>query len=84
MRMDPMIRIVMAMLLLAGPAFAACTNEQAREKSEAVRKALAAKMATKPDQASDLMGEWGDAMAQGVSEALCRKMDELAAKAARL
>jgi hypothetical protein len=50
----------------------------------ALTETLTAKMATKPDQARDLMGEMGDAISAGASQALCRKLDDLAAKARRL
>lgn len=79
-----MKRWLVVFVLLAPSAWASCTNAEAYARQVALTETLKAKMATKPDQAGDLMGEMGDAISAGVSEALCRKLDELAAKARRL
>ena len=79
-----MIRWLLLFTLLAPSAWASCTNAEAYAKQVALSETLKAKMATKPDQAGDLMGEMGDAISAGVTEALCRKLDELTAKARRL
>lgn len=79
-----MTRWLLLFVLLAPSAWASCTNAEAHAKLVALNEALKAKMPTKPDQVGDLMDQLGDAVSAGVSEALCRKLDELAAKARRL
>jgi hypothetical protein len=85
-----MNRILAASLLAASfmmshAAMAACTMDDAMNKSGAVSEKLMAKVSDKPDAVSKLMTEMGDIMGNGtVTDQTCVKLDALALKAAKI
>ena len=76
---------VFALAALHSPAFAACTSEDAMTKASDVSEVLMPKLSTKPDEASKIMSEMGDATGTGTVTALtCTKLDALMERAKKL
>jgi hypothetical protein len=74
-----------AMILLQSTAFAACTPEDVMTKASDVSEVLMAKISSKPDEASKIMSEMGDATGTGtVTAETCTKLDGLMARAKKL
>jgi hypothetical protein len=70
---------------LYSPAFAACTAEDSMTKASDISEVLVPKLSTKPDEASKIMSEMGDATGTGtVTAATCTKLDALLVRAKKL
>ena len=68
-----------------GIANAACSPDDAMNKSSAVSDVIAAKVQTKPDEASKMMSEMGDIVGTGVvNDETCTKLDALMVRAKKL
>ena len=66
-------------------AFAACTADDAMTKASDISEVLMPKLSSKPDEASKLMSEMGDATGDGaVTAQTCNKLDALLARAKQL
>ena len=75
----------LVLVALHSTAFAACTPEDAMTKASDVSEALMSKLSTKPDEASKIMSEMGDATGTGtVTAATCTKLDALMVRAKSL
>lgn len=72
-------------LALPSAAFAACSMEDAMGKSSDLSEILMAKVQSKPDEASKIMSDMGEAMGTGtVTAATCTKLDALMVRARKL
>jgi hypothetical protein len=70
---------------LQSTAFAACTSEDAMTKASDISEVLMPKLSAKPDEASKIMSEMGDATGTGtVTAETCTKLDALMARAKKL
>ena len=70
---------------LHSTAFAACTAEDAMSKASDVSEALMSKISAKPDEASKIMQEMGEATGNGtVTAETCTKLDALMLRAKKL
>lgn len=87
--MEPMLKTVLAAGLLCAcvtaPAFAACSADSAMEKASAVSEVLAAKVQTKPDEASKMMNEMGEITGTPtITDQTCAKLDAVMLRAKKL
>jgi hypothetical protein len=68
-----------------GAAYAACSADDAMNKSSEVSDVLSSKVQTKPDEASKMMSEMGDIVGSGtVTDQTCSKLDALMVRAKKL
>jgi hypothetical protein len=66
-------------------AFASCTPDDAMTKASDISEVLSEKLSTKPDEASKIMSEMGEATGNGtVTQATCTKLDALMVRAKKL
>jgi hypothetical protein len=84
-----MLKAVLAAgLFLTGlhsTAFADCTPEDAMTKASDISDVLVPKLSSKPDEASKIMSEMGDATGTGtVTAETCTKLDALLVRAKKL
>jgi hypothetical protein len=71
--------------VLQSTAFAACTSEDAMTKASDISEVLMPKLSSKPDDASKIMSEMGDATGTGaVTADTCIKLDALMVRARKL
>jgi hypothetical protein len=75
----------MTYVALQGAAYAACSSEDAMNKSSEVSDVLSSKVQAKPDEASKMMSEMGDIVGNGaVTDQTCTKLDALMVRAKKL
>jgi hypothetical protein len=84
-----MFKILFAICVLSvawqGAAYAACSADDAMNKSSEVSDVLSSKVQTKPDEASKMMSEMGDIVGSGtVTDQTCSKLDALMVRAKKL
>lgn len=72
-------------IALSSTAFAACTSEDAMNKASDVSEVLMPMLSSKPDEASKIMSDMGDATGTGtVTAETCMKLDALMVRAKKL